>query len=229
MPTNAARRFTVIDCEQKTPEWFAARAGRVTSTSAAAMLAKGRQGAESVGKSKLRNRLALERVAGRSLEKDFTNRSMQQGTEREPEAYAAYEALTGRMLERTGFLSHNDLMAGCSLDGSCDDFTGIVEIKCPEHEAHFEALESGKIPGDYFRQVQHAIFVSGAEWCDWFSYNPDFPESLRVQLVRVNRTEVDLDAYEHALTIFLAEVDLKVQAIKTLTNLRGQLEAAVGQ
>lgn len=221
------RRFTVVDCAQQTPEWKAARIGRVTSSSAAEMLSKGRNGAEAAGKRNLRLRLALERVVGRSLEKDYTNRAIQQGNEREPDAFAAYEALTGRVLERTGFLRHNDLMAGCSLDGSFDDFTGIVEIKSPEHHAHLEALESGKVPGDYLKQVQHALWVTGAVWCDWLSFNPDFPANLQVKLVRVERDPQTLDAYEETLALFLAEVELKAQAIRTLTDLKGQLQAAV--
>lgn len=223
------RRFTVIDCEQQSHEWKAARIGRVTSSHAAELLAKGRNGAEAVGKRNLRIRLALERIAGRSLEKDFTNRWMQQGTEREPDAFVAYEALTGRVLERTGFLRHNDLMAGCSLDGSFDDFAGIVEIKSPEHNAHLEAWESGAVPADYLKQVQHALWVTGAEWCDWLSYQPDFPEHLQVKLIRVERDPKALDDYEEKLALFLAEVDIKVQSIRTLTDLKGQLEAAVAR
>lgn len=223
-----SRRFTVLDCEQKTPEWFAARIGRVTSSSAAAMLSKGRsKDEEAVGKRNLRTRLALERVAQRSFERDFSNRYMEQGTEREPEAYAAYEALTGRMLERTGFCAHTDLMAGCSLDGSCDDFTGIVEIKCPDHSAHYEALKTGTVPGHYLKQVQHAMYVTGAQWCDWFSYNPDFPDSLRLKLVRVDRDPKALDIYEGQLALFLAEVDLEVAAIQTLDSPARQLAASL--
>lgn len=221
------RRFTVIDCDQKTPAWFAARVGRVTSSVAAAMLSKGRGSEEAAGKRNLRTRLALERIAGRSFERDFSSRYMEQGTEREPEAFGAYEALTGRLLERTGFCSHNDLMAGCSLDGSCDDFTGIIEIKCPDHSAHFEALKTNKVPSHYFKQVQHALYVTGAEWCDWLSYQPDFPESLRVKLIRVERDPAALDAYEGQLSLFLVEVDLEVLAIQTLANPLEQLAAAV--
>ena len=38
------KAFTVVDCEQKSPEWFAARVGRLTSTGAADMLAKIQKG-----------------------------------------------------------------------------------------------------------------------------------------------------------------------------------------
>lgn len=221
------RRFTVVECDQRSPEWLAARIGRVTSTGAVDMLKKGRGSEEAVGKRDLRLRLALERMGQRPLEDDYTSRAMQQGIEREAAAYAAYEALTGRMLERTGFCSHNDLMAGCSLDGSFDNFTGLVEIKAPEWQAHYEALKTNTVPTNYLRQVNHALFITGAEWCDWMSYNPDFTERLQVKLIRVERNPKALEAYEDALTLFLAEVDLKVQELQTLDDPIRQLERSI--
>lgn len=221
------RRFTVIDCDQRTPAWLQARIGRVTSSSAAEMLAKGRGNEEAKGRRKLRMRLALERVTERSLEGDYVSHAMQAGIDREADAYAAYEAITGRMLERTGFCSDNILMAGCSLDGSVDDFTGIIEIKAPEWSAHWEAVKTSKVPTDYLKQVTHALFVTGAEWCDWMSYNPDFPAPLDVKLIRVMRDLVALEDYEDKLSVFLAEVAIEEEAIRTMTNLRGQLERSI--
>jgi len=41
---------------------------------------------------------------------------MQWGIDQEPAAFAAYEARTGLVATRTGFLSHTRVMIGCSLD-----------------------------------------------------------------------------------------------------------------
>jgi hypothetical protein len=197
-----------IICDaQRTPEWVTARLGRLTSSSADAMLANGRGGAESVQRRNLRIRLVLERLTGRSGERDYVSRAMQDGIDREVDAVSVYEALTGRLLHTTGFVAHDSLMAGCSPDGYLDDFTGIVEIKSPIPATHLDYLRSGTIPTDYLRQIQHALWITGAAWCDWLSYQPDFPEPLQVKLVRVTRDETQIKAYELLVRQFLAECD----------------------
>lgn len=207
--------FTVLTCEQKSLEWFAARAGRVTSSNANDMLATIQKG-EAAARRNLRARLALERVTGKSLERDFQSQAMKDGIDREAEALAEYEVLTGNLVNRTGFLRHDTLMAGASLDGSMDDFTGIVEAKSPIHATHLEYLRTGKVPLEYMRQITHQLWLTGANWCDWFSFQPDFPATLRVKLVRVNRADVDLKAYELALTLFLSEVQREYDDIAAL-------------
>jgi predicted phage-related endonuclease len=209
--------FTILDCEQRSPEWFTARAGRVTSSNAADMLATISKG-EAAARRNLRARLALERVTGKTLERDFQSQAMKDGVDREADALAEYEVLTGRLVVRTGFLKHNELMAGASLDGALDDFSGIVEAKSPLHATHLEYLRTGRVPLDYMRQLTHQLWLTGAQWCDWFSFQPDFPPALRVKLVRVKREDVDLAAYELALRLFLSEVDAEHAEIAALAK-----------
>jgi len=126
----SARAFTVHDVPQRSPEWAAARLGRLTGSRAADMLAtvKGR---ESIGRRTLREQLVGERRTGRSHASTFVSAAMQTGVAHEPAAREWYEALTGRFLTQSGFLSHDTLQAGVSLDGHVGDFEGLVEIKCP--------------------------------------------------------------------------------------------------
>lgn len=208
--------FTVVNVPQRTPEWMAARLGRLTSTGANDMLATLKSGGEAAGRRNLRVRLMLERVTGKSQERDYVSPAMQAGADAEADAVAAYEALTGTVLHRTGFLSCDDLMAGCSLDGHVGDFDGIVEIKSPLAATHLDYLKTGKVPTDYLRQVTHALWVTGAAWCDWFSYQPAFPEWAQIKLVRVDRADVDIDGYERMARAFLAEVDAEVAAFLKL-------------
>jgi hypothetical protein len=183
---------------------------------------------ESAGRRNLRVRLALERVVGRPVESDYQSQSMREGSEREADALAYYEALTGVLLDKTGFLSHRSLMAGASLDGHLDDFTGIVEVKSPIPATHWEYLRSNTVPLDYTRQIQHQLWITGAEWCDFVSFNPDFPDALRLKVVRFLRDEPALLDYEQKVRAFLADVERDVDAIRSMANLRGQLEAAAG-
>lgn len=204
----------LLDVEQRSPEWMAARVGRLTSTGAAEMLATTKKGEESASRRNLRNRLALEQIVNRSLERDFTTPAIQDGIDREAEAIAAYEARSGELVTRVGFLQHPTLMAGTSVDGMIEDFAGLVEIKCPEHSAHLDALQSNAVPTKYLHQVTHHLWMSGAAWCDWMSFNPDFPAHLRTVLIRVERASIDLTAYELAVTLFLSEVAKQVETIR---------------
>lgn len=219
-------RFTVHRIDQRSPEWIALRLGRVTGSRVADMLATVKSG-EAAGRRNLRVQLVLERITGRTQEKNFTSPAMQDGTDREAEAYAYYEGLTGEMLSRTGFLAHNDLMTGTSLDGHVGEWEGTVEIKCPLAATHLEYVKTGTVPGDYLKQIQHGLWLTGAQWCDWMSYHPEFPDPLKAKVVRVHRSKLDMVTYESALLKFLEEVDIEVQAIRTLSDLHSVLKEAV--
>src|SRR5437879_4169734 len=119
------RGFTVVTAEQRSDEWHRARLGRLTGSRAADMLATVKSG-EAASRRNLRTQLVLERLTGRVQETGFVSAAMQQGIDREADAYAAYEALTGQHLVRTGFLRHDTLMVGCSLDGHAGDFESLI-------------------------------------------------------------------------------------------------------
>jgi hypothetical protein len=96
--------------------------------------------------------------------------------------------------------------------------TGIVEIKCPIPATHWSFVKSGLIPEEYVKQCVHNMWVTGAEWCDYVSYNPDFPEQLQIRVKRINRDERVMTDYEAAVRKFLAEVDVEVAAIHTMVD-----------
>jgi predicted phage-related endonuclease len=212
------RSFSVIDAAQRSPEWFAARAGRLTGSCAGDMLATIKSG-EAAARRDLRTRLVVERLTGQPQEDGYTNAVMQRGIDMEPIAFAAYEAHSANVVRRTGFLKHNALMVGCSLDGDVEDFTGIVELKCPKSATHLGYLKAGTVPSNHMPQILHNLWVSGAQWCDFVSYDDRFPEHMRLFVCRVPRNDLDILAYSKTAEKFLAEVDAEV------AELQGQLVA----
>jgi predicted phage-related endonuclease len=206
-----SRHFTIIECEQRTPEWFAAKVGRLGGSGAKDMLATIKSG-EAAARRDLRVRLAAERITGTSQEDDYINAAMQRGIDLEPVARAAYEA-TGHVVRQTGFLSHTELMTGCSLDGDVDDFAGIVEIKAPKSATHLGYLRAQCLPPHYLPQVLHNLWISGAQWCDFISYDDRFPEPLQLFVHRVPRDEWQITIYERTVRAFLAEVDAEYAAV----------------
>jgi hypothetical protein len=198
--------FTICFADQRSPEWFHARAGRLTGSRASDMLAQIKTG-EAAARRDLRTQLVVERLTGQPQEDSYTNAIMQRGIDLEPAAFAAYEAHSGHVARRTGFLAHTSLKAGCSLDGDVEDFTGIIEAKCPKSATHFGYLKGRRVPANHMPQILHNLWITGAQWCDFVSYDDRFPPHLHLFVCRVPRVELDVLAYAHCAEKFLAEVD----------------------
>lgn len=213
-----SRAFTVIDHDQRSAEWFAARAGRLTSSNADVIFMQGRsKGSESVTKRDLRIRLALEQMSGRSLDGDsYRNADMQYGVEREPDARMAYEAHTGRLIREAGFCRHDGALVGCSLDGYVGDFDGLAEFKCPKSATHIEYLRDPNPPKDYLPQLRHQLWITGAEWIDFVSFDDRLPDHLHLCIRRLHAKDAELPAHELAVSLFLADVDREREALMSM-------------
>ena len=126
------------DIDQRTPEWFAVRCGKVTASRVADLMARIKTG-YAASRDNYMAQLVCERITGKPAE-SYSNAAMQWGTEQEPFARAAYEAHTGVIVEETGFHSHPTIeAAGASPDGLVGE-DGLVEIKCPNTATHIETL-----------------------------------------------------------------------------------------
>ena len=212
-----------MNADQRSPEWFQARAGRLTGSRAADMLSKIKTG-ESAARRDYRLQLVCERLTNQPQEDGFVNAAMQRGIDMEPFARAAYESKTGNVAVQTGFLRHITHQAGCSLDGHVqrqrsvnawgNQFAGIVELKCPKSATHLRYLREGVLPKEYVPQVTHNLWISGAEYVDFLSYDDRFPSDLQVFYVRVMAKDLDLAGYEQSALAFLAEVDNEVNALR---------------
>lgn len=211
--------FTIIEAEQRSPEWFAARAGRLTGSRAGDMMAKIKTG-EAAARRDLRLQLVVERLTGVPQDDGYINKEMQRGIDMEPVHAGAFEAETGLVIRRTGFLSHNKLMAGCSLDGDIQNFTGIFEGKCPKSATHLRYIREARVPPDYAWQCTHNLWVTDAQWVEFSSYDDRFPPELQLFRVRAYRNEFDIAAYDKAAREFLAEVDRETDAVRALMRKR---------
>lgn len=218
---------TVHHVDQRSPEWAALRLGRLTASRAADMCATIKSG-EAAARRNLRVQLVLERLTGRPHERAYQSGPMQDGIEREPAAVAYYEAVTGTLLQPVGFIAHNELMAGCSPDSVVNDFEGVVQIKCPIPATHLDYIKTGRVPTDYLWQITQELWLTEADWCDWLSFQPDFPEAMRAKLVRVYRKDIDIAAYDQKARAFLYEVDRELQALRTMVAPVEQMKAVVG-
>lgn len=190
---------------QQTPEWFAQRAGKVTASRVADVMAKVKSG-EAAGRANYRAQLVAERLTGTAAE-SYSNAAMQWGTDTEPYARMAYEAATGNLVLETGFVLHPDIgFSGASPDGLIGN-DGLVEIKCPNTATHIDYLLASTVPEKYKPQMAWQMACTGREWCDFISYDPRLPEDLRLFTVRYKREEDYIEELEAAVVQFLKEVD----------------------
>lgn len=208
-------RFTVINAEQRSPEWHRARAGRLTGSMAHTITMQGKKKGE---ESKVRRdyilQLVSERIDGNTQERLFHTAEMQRGIDLEPFAFGAYEAQTGAMVLRSGFLQMNEHMAGCSLDGHTMNYTGIIELKCPKMATHIEYLDApSRLLDDYRNQVSHNLWVTGAPYCDLCSFDNRLPAKKQLLRVRVERYDAEITRYAEAALQFLKEVENRYQLI----------------
>lgn len=88
--------------------------------------------------------------------------AMQHGTKLEPEARAAYETLTGYVMQPL-VLQEGEYSA--SLDGITLAGDLVLEVKCPfrgRQSRLWKAAQTGETPAYYAAQIQHQLMVSGA-------------------------------------------------------------------
>jgi hypothetical protein len=103
-------------------------------------------------------------------------------------------------------------MSGASPDGLVRA-DGMVEVKCPNTATHIDTLLGQAVPAKYITQMQWQMACAERAWCDFVSFDPRMPESMRLFVSRVRRDDNLITELETAVTEFLAEVDQKVAAL----------------
>ena len=202
--------------EQGTDEWFAARIGKVTASRVADVLAKTKTG-YSATRDNYMAQLVCERLTGQKGD-SFTNAAMQHGTDTEPLARAAYEALHDVLVDEVGFISHPSIfMAGASPDGLVGD-DGLLEIKCPNTATHIETLLSQAVPGKYNTQMQFQMACTERSWCDFVSFDNRLPQDLQLFVKRVPRDNMYIRLMEEEIIKFLNELDIKIAQLMEIKN-----------
>lgn len=198
---------------QGSEEWFAVRAGKVTASRVADVIARTKTG-YGASRANYAAQLVAERLTG-TVEKGFTNAAMQWGTDQEPNAREAYEYRTGAFVDQVGFIDHPTIaMTGASPDGLIGD-DGMLEIKAPQTATHIETLLSRKIPGKYQTQMAWQMACAGRAWCDFVSYDPRLPSHMSLFVQRYERDDALIAELEREVSIFLAEVEATVEQLRS--------------
>jgi putative phage-type endonuclease len=197
--------------EQRSTEWFAVRLGKVTASRVADVIAKTKTG-YSTSRDNYMAQLVCERMTGTQGE-SYNNAAMQWGTDQEPLARAAYEAIADVLVDEIGFVVHPTIVnAGASPDGLVGD-VGLIEIKCPNTATHIDTVLSDKVPSKYITQMQWQMACTQRKWCDFVSFDPRMPEGLQLFIQRVDFDAEYVKMLEAEITGFLAELETKIEKL----------------
>jgi len=201
---------------QGTPEWLDLRKGHVTASRVADIMAKTKTG-PSASRQNYLIELAIQRVTG-VVEESFKNEAMLRGTEEEPKAREAYELLTETFVEEVPFVKHKSIeWFGCSPDGIIKNNDGtynLIEIKNPNSATHWSYIKANEPPTKYKIQMMAQMACTGAQWCDFFSYDSRMPEGSRHFLKRMMRDNAFIEEMEKEVKAFLEEVAEEVKLME---------------
>ena len=212
---------------QRTPEWYKARLGHITSSMVYNVMLKPTAKAAKEGEvfSETAKSYLYKVAAERNISEPYLNgqfdewldrtnietRAMRYGTETEDMARNIYELqLDGDLsVVQAGFIQHNEIPNygdspdGVVVDGESNP-VGCIEIKCPNSDTwmKYKALfAQGKtlkeIEEKYYWQCQSHMLCCGVQWCDFIFFDKMMNNSL--QVVRIQRDEEDIEALQERI------------------------------
>ncbi|ECE5792763.1 YqaJ viral recombinase family protein [Salmonella enterica subsp. diarizonae] len=198
--------------EQRSPEWFAARCGKVTASRLYDVMARAKSG-YAASRQNYMAELICQRLTGK-LEEGFTNAAMMRGTELEPvarEMYALNEF--DAVISEVGLIDHPAIAGfAASPDGLVND-DGLIEIKCPNTWTHLQTLKTGVPKRQYLLQMHAQMMCTGRKWCDFVSFDDRLPPELAYFKTRINFDEVLAEEIEQEVVKFLTELETEIQNI----------------
>jgi hypothetical protein len=210
----------ILEVEQRSPEWHAARLGIPTASKFGDIMAKG-QGKQRRG---YLTRLAAERLTGEPQD-TYQNAHMRRGQEQEQDALDYYAWLHDVELARVGFVRM--MIAGGWVGYSPDALvgaSGLAEAKTRLPSLQVDAMLSGVLPSEYRAQIQGGLWITGRSWCDCIMFCPELP----LLVVRVERDEEYIGRLSEEVSKFsveLAAVEARFGDARAI--LREQLEASL--
>lgn len=219
-------------------EWYAARIGMVTSSKVSAAITKRQKGGthDLAARRKLKFQMLAE-ISTKMTTEHYVSQAMDWGVEQEPHARKEYEYRTGKDVEQLGIVMHpTNPRAAATADGWVIP-NGILEIKCPNTDTHWEYLATGEIPSEYLDQINWQMACCGPEieFCDFVSFDPRIEdEEMKMLIIRHERNEKRIAEMEDLVGEFLSELiqlheQIKRNAKQFGQSLEDKLRASIKQ
>ena len=197
-----------ITAPQGSEDWLQARVGKITASryKDARDRLKPAKG-ETLGKPSAKccayaAQVAVERIAGRPIDKVFQNWQMREGQEQEPHARNAYDVESGNVVQEVGAIVTDDDLFLYSPDGLIGD-DGLLEIKTLlSADVILRVIGDGDL-SEYMDQCMGGLWLTGRKWIDLVLWAPA-PEPIgrALTIKRIERDENAIEALEADLVEF---------------------------
>lgn len=162
----------IVNCEQRTDEWFKTRELCMTASKADVILAN------SKGLETYIIELISEYLSEVKTEK-YISEDMQRGIDNEPKARNIYEIEMNVDVTQVGFCKI-DKHIGASPDGFVNN-DGLVEIKSHKPLIFTELILFEEVSKKYVAQMQMQMYVTGRKWCDYVGFCPEIKPYIYIK------------------------------------------------
>lgn len=189
--------------EQGSPEWKAARAGKVTASRAKDARDKLKSGEPSGKQITYACQVALERVSGESADSTYENWQMREGHKQEPVARSIYEVRTGNLVDEIAAFATDDDLFLYSPDGLIGD-DGLLEVKTLfSAERIMQIVAEGDL-SEFIDQCMFGLWLTGRKWIDLVIWVPVLKHMV---IHRIERDEDAIESLESDLIAFAGTVN----------------------
>ena len=202
----------ILDCEQRSPEWFEARMGIPTASEFSTVMAKGKGGGESKTRRTYMLKLAGEIITGEPMD-NFSNHHMERGQIMEAEARDFYAFMTDSEPQPVGFI--RDGNKGASPDSLLGS-DGILEIKTKLPHLLIDLILKDEFPPEHKAQCQGQLWVAEREWIDLTVYWQNLPLFVK----RAGRDEPYIKELEAGVDQFNDELSQLVERVRAYGEVR---------
>lgn len=200
----------IYDCFQGSPEWVGLRCGMLTASELDSFVKLDGTLRDAAGAHTYLCRKAAEIIRGK-VENSGGSWATDQGHVLEESAVPWYEMEFDCEVRRVGFVESDGPMFGCSPDGLIGEDDGL-EIKSPQPTAHVKYLLGGKVPNDYWLQVQGSLLATGRKRWHFVSYSRDLPKMV----LTVERDEEFMATLAESIATFAGKLTEAVARIRAL-------------
>ncbi len=197
----------ILDVEQGSPEWFASRLGKPTSSRFSDIVTS--KGEPSKSATKYIDELLAEHLAGQPIDQMEPTKWMIRGTENEDKARKAFSFITGKDVSHVGICFTDDMAVGCSPDGFHKMKEGL-EIKCPKGSTLVNYYRKGVLPTGYVQQVQGSLYVTGFDVWNFIAWH----EHMEPFIISVERDDVFIGKLEEQLALFNEKLEAQKELLK---------------
>lgn len=191
------------DIEQNTEEWLDLRAGKITSSGVAKVMANYGKAFGAPAK-RYAQQIAIDLFLGKRVEVEgVKTQYMERGHLLEPRAIEEYQLLTLRTAINGGFYVSACGRLGDSPDARIEeDEDRLLEVKSVAPTTQLENIKRGAYDPGYKWQLQHHLKTTGKQIVDFISYCPEFPEGKQLKIYEVEKDRVMQDQMEERISLF---------------------------